>query len=69
MFGFFNYNDNIILSKIIEYIATEILEKASNCARHFKKIKITLNFIEIAIKEDRELNDLYNNNLFTIKSM
>lgn len=52
------YSDRNVDS-IIEYLLFEILELAGNCAKDYKKVRITLRHMWIAILNDEELKEIF----------
>lgn len=49
-----------IILKILEYITAEILELAGTYTTKVKRTRVTLEFIETVVREDKELNRLFN---------
>ncbi|CAE8620680.1 unnamed protein product [Polarella glacialis] len=51
----------IYLTAVIEYVTAEILELAGNAAKEHKKARILPRHIQLAIRNDEELNKYMSN--------
>ncbi|NXX82866.1 H2A1 protein, partial [Urocolius indicus] len=60
-----NYADRIgagaaiYLAAVLEYLSAAILELAGNAARENKNVRITPGYIQLAVRNDNELNGLF----------
>jgi histone H2A len=54
----------VYLAAVLEYLAAEILELAGNAARDNKKQRIVPRHLQLAIRNDEELNKLLGDGTF-----
>lgn len=51
----------VYMAAVLEYIVAEVLELAGNAARDNKKARIIPRFIQLAVRNDDELNTFFGN--------
>ncbi|WWD01733.1 hypothetical protein V866_008679 [Kwoniella sp. B9012] len=49
----------IYLAAVLEYLVAEVTEVAGHAARDFKKARITPRHIQLAVRDDEELNQVF----------
>merc|ERR1712025_701557 len=52
---------SIFMAAVLEYLVAELLELAGNAARDNKKMRIIPRYIQLAVRNDDELNQFFGN--------
>lgn len=65
---FISINNKVLLSYLLQYIVTEVLDLATNRCRDTKKKRITKAHIEYVIKNDHELSMIFASKSHSSKS-
>lgn len=59
--SFLSIDAAVYMAAAVEYVAAEVLELSGDAAKDNKKARITPHHIQLAVRQDHELNDLLKN--------